>query len=658
MTGLRNCVVALFLLLSVAMAQTSTADRMDEYLTRLTGFGFTGAVLVAGDGKVILEKGYGLADRRRGLSFTKDTVIDIGSNTKDLTKTAILQLAQNQKLDLGDRLPKFFANVPADKAMITVEQLMEHTAGLGMYSGRDEERITKEEFLRRVFSAPLIAAPGTEENYSNPGYSVLAAIIEKVSGQSYDQYVQDHILRPAGMTTTGYILPQWRDGQLARNYQDGEEQPATFDLPHLPDGPSWNLRGNGGTLSTVGDMYKFHLALRGDTLLKPEYKAKLFDVNSPLMLVGGNGVHFFVYQTEPANRLVILLATTDPRVRATDVSRRLVTIARGNDSALPPQLARTDKETLARLAGSYQLPSGAQLQVTAKDDHLLVAGTNEAGFRLMQGTTRGNQEQMEKISARVKAMLEAGAKGDYTLIHKALGATMPYDQLKPQEENLWQRRRERFGAFRGVTILGTSPGQGGYVTTARIDCERGSDYAQFIWGGGGMLRGIRPSMNMPGVLFYPQSATEFVNYDLTNGETVSLSFKPQGSRFIVAVQSSGAARATADNVSSGLPDNDAGRIVAAYIKAFNSGAEQAMQEFLEKYLAGSALASRPMSERLKIYQRLRDDMGDLTISSVAENRDSELAVTFQTATGKTAEFIFTPDPAEPQKLKALRIELR
>jgi CubicO group peptidase (beta-lactamase class C family) len=92
MTPLKTCLIALSLGAAVAVAQPALPEKIDEHLTRLTSNDLTGQVLVAQDGKVILEKGYGLADRKRNLPFTKDTVVDIGSNTKDLTKTAILQL--------------------------------------------------------------------------------------------------------------------------------------------------------------------------------------------------------------------------------------------------------------------------------------------------------------------------------------------------------------------------------------------------------------------------------------------------------------------------------------------------------------------------------------------------------------------------------------
>ena len=247
--------------------------------------------------------------------------------------------------------------------MITVQQLMDHTAGFGMYSGRDDEKVTKDEFLRRVLSAPLISEPGKKNNYSNPGYGLLAAIIEKVSGQYYEQYVQGHIFAPAAMAFTGYSIPKWREGQIAHTYAQGEDRGSTYDIPHIPDGVSWSLRGAGGTLSTLGDMYKFNLALESERLLSKEFKAKLFDMESPMVLVGGNGVHYFVYQREPANHVVVLIASSDAGLRATEINQQIASLAAGRDVPLPPKTARMDPAMLAKLAGDYKLASGAELTV-------------------------------------------------------------------------------------------------------------------------------------------------------------------------------------------------------------------------------------------------------------------------------------------------------
>lgn len=610
---------------------------------------------------MLLEKSYGFADRKRKLPFTKDTVFDIGSNTKDFTKMAILQLAEKKKLDLNDPITKFFDNVPPDKAVITVEQLMNHTAGIGMYSGCDDERLTKEEFLRRVFGAALISEPGKRNNYSNPGYGLLAAIIEKVSGQTYEQYVTEHIFKPAGMTTTGYVLPKWNDGQIARSYENDNERPSTFDLPHLPDGNSWSLRGNGGTLSTLGDMYKFHLALEGEQLLSKEFKVKLFDMDSPITLVGGNGVHYFVYLRDPADRLAVLIASTDAGLRATEIDTRIAALAKGREVALPPQVIKADPTALAKFAGTYKLPSGAELNVSVKGERLLVVGANQEGFNLLAGNKRGNPEQISKMNTQARTMLEAGAKGDHSLLHQAFDAALPFEQFKPRQDNLWQQRRERFGEFKGVKILGTVPSQGGYVTTAQLDFERRADYVQFMWGGGGILRGIRLTALPPGTTFFPQSATDFVSLNLTAGETITLSFKPKegGAGFNVVVKAANeSASLTAKTNAGKLPDTAAGRIATAYFNAFNSGDETVIKEFFLTHLSKSSLASRSMEDRLKIFQQMRGDLGELKADRVTAADEQSLTVAAQTKDGEAVEFRFELDSAEPQKLKALRVERR
>jgi hypothetical protein len=540
---------------------------------------------------------------------------------------------------------------------------MDHTAGFGMYSGRDDEKVTKEEFLRRVLTAPLISAPGKQENYSNPGYGLLAAIIEKASGQSYEQYLAEHIFNPAGMTVTGYLIPKWRDGQLAHSYANGDDRGSTYDVPHLPDGVSWSLRGAGGTLSTLGDMYRFHLALEGEKLLSNSFKAKLFDMNNPASLVGGNGVHYFVYLREPADRIAILIASTDAGVRAIEIDEHILSLAKGKDAPPPPQTIKLDPAALAKFAGNYKLPSGAELNVSVSGEHLFVASKNQEGFDALAGAKRGSPEQMKRMSDQVRVMLEAGAKGDHTFVHKAFGAAMPLEDFKPRQEALWRRRQEKLGQFKGLTIMGTVPSQGNFVTTARLEFERGVDYSQFIWGGG-MLRGILPSAPAPGIHFFASSAMDFVSFKPASGESIGLSFKTdeKGSGFRLTVEEKTGAVASKPApekaVGARLPDTPAGRVAAAYLKAFNSGDEKAMTGFFLNHLSKTSQESRPMEERLKIFHRMRDDLGELQVESISDDAEQGLTVTMQAKEGGSVELRFEMDASEPQKLRGLRVERR
>jgi CubicO group peptidase (beta-lactamase class C family) len=316
------------------ISNENALKQITQFLDQMKARGFTGAVLIAKNGEILLDQGYGLANRTQNIPITGTTVFDIGSNTKDFTHTAILQLAASGKLKLTDPLGKFFPNVPADKKAITVEQLIQHTAGLPTYSGKDKELLLREDFLKRIFATPLISEPGKKENYSNPGYSVLAAIIETVSKESYEQYLKEHIFEAAGMTSTGYALPNWNANRIAHTYSGNQDRGSTIDYSHPPEGPSWNLRGNGGTLSTLRDMYQFYEAVVSGKLIPRRSNLSLFSSKEPVALAGSDGYHFFLYQRMPRIGVTILMATTNAEIQAPQVVRPIVAILTGKQPAV------------------------------------------------------------------------------------------------------------------------------------------------------------------------------------------------------------------------------------------------------------------------------------------------------------------------------------
>ena len=182
--------------------------RLEDYLKENESNGFSGAVLVAVHNDVILEKGYGLADRETRVPMTTSSVFDIGSITKQFTATAILKLVEQNKLKVTSRLTDFFEQVPEDKRYITIHQLLTHTSGISSYTGDDYEYVTDNEFLTTVLSRELEAKPGEQYIYSNVGYSLLGIIVERASGLPYEQFLQRFLFQTAGMGTTGYLQPQ------------------------------------------------------------------------------------------------------------------------------------------------------------------------------------------------------------------------------------------------------------------------------------------------------------------------------------------------------------------------------------------------------------------------------------------------------------------
>ena len=184
-----------------------------------------------------------------------DTVYDIGSLTKQFTAAAVVKLEMLGRLDVHQPIGDWLGPVPPDKAGITVQQLLTHTSGLVDSLGDDYQRLTRRQLVTRALASPLRSAPGTAYHYSNVGYSLLAVIIERASGTGYEQFLAHHLLRPARMTRTGYALPHWRRSDVAVEYDARGSAAGPAVRPSVGgERPWWNLRGNGGLLSTARDL--------------------------------------------------------------------------------------------------------------------------------------------------------------------------------------------------------------------------------------------------------------------------------------------------------------------------------------------------------------------------------------------------------------------
>jgi CubicO group peptidase (beta-lactamase class C family) len=306
--------------LLLVLAQTLTAQqpivrdslgqRLDSLLRAALARGFHGSVLVARRGEVVLLNGYGFANHATNTRFSPSTLVQIGSNTKDFTATAIYQLIERGRLRLSDSLPRFFEGVPADKRGITVRHLLDHTAGLPLGMGGDERPLTKAQMFQELWALTLLSPPGSGKRYSNLGYSILAAIIEQLSGQPFDAYLARNIFGPAGMRETGLLLPRFDPARIAHGYAEAQDRGVILDLPHDADGHLWNLRGNGGHLSTVSDMLRFYRALRGPALLRDEqHRRAVIPFDQPGVWAGSDMTSFFLFANFPGAEIELFIAS-------------------------------------------------------------------------------------------------------------------------------------------------------------------------------------------------------------------------------------------------------------------------------------------------------------------------------------------------------------
>jgi CubicO group peptidase (beta-lactamase class C family) len=255
-------------------------ERLEAYLNRLVAADvFSGTVLVARDGRPVFQKAYGLADKKSNLPNRLDTKFNISSMEKMFTGVAIAQLAEQGKLSFDDTIARHLPDYPNRQAAdtVTIHQLLTHTSGMGDYfgSGLEEARgnlRSVKDYFPLFAKSRLFSAPGAKWSYSNAGYIVLGAIIEEASGQSYFDYLREHVCKPAGMSNTDFYETDSNTPNLAVGYTNLGPSGGLEVLSRADNISILPVRGSpaGGGYSTVEDLLKFDVALRTHKLLNPK----------------------------------------------------------------------------------------------------------------------------------------------------------------------------------------------------------------------------------------------------------------------------------------------------------------------------------------------------------------------------------------------------
>ncbi|MEE9361590.1 MAG: serine hydrolase domain-containing protein [Cellulophaga sp.] len=289
--------IVFILIISCKNNQQRTEKSIEEiairdYSERLKEKEFSGVILISINDSIIHNKGYGFRDRTQNILNEPNTIFDIGSITKQFTGAGIMKLVMAGELSLDDNITKYFNNVPTDKKRINIHHLLTHSSGLIDIIGDDYKAITQDIFINTVFKTELISPIGEKYNYSNVGYSLLAIVIEKISGINYEEYLNKEVFIPSDMHGTGYILPNWNKKSIAKGYLNGEEFKRPNEENWSDDGPYLNLKGNGGILSNVSDLLKWSKAINNHLILN-EKATK--DYLHPHILEYEDGNSFYGY---------------------------------------------------------------------------------------------------------------------------------------------------------------------------------------------------------------------------------------------------------------------------------------------------------------------------------------------------------------------------
>ena len=232
---------------------------------------FSGTVLVAKDGKPVFREGFGFANRELNVPMTPDSVLRLGSITKQFTAASILQLAEQGKLSIDDPVSKYYAAAPAAWSKITVRHLLTHRSGIPSYTGLpgffEKQSMfarTPEQIVELTRDMPLEFEPGAQHAYNNTGYVLLGYIIEKASGQTYADYLQQHIFTPLGLKHTGYddtktLLPGRAAGYGFADGAWNNSDYISMTLPHAA----------GSLYSNVDDLLLWEEALFSGKVVSP-----------------------------------------------------------------------------------------------------------------------------------------------------------------------------------------------------------------------------------------------------------------------------------------------------------------------------------------------------------------------------------------------------
>lgn len=363
----------------VSTVDANLSARLDEYVNAFneaySSHKINGSIIISKEGKIAANRSYGMADFENNIAFTQDTGSLLCSTTKLFTAIGIMQLDEKGLLTLDDKVSKYIPNQYRGDD-ISIGHLLTHTSGITRDitdSGiiNPYQNTPKEELVSLVNKKPLVFEPGTNMSYSNAGYHLLAFIIEKVSGMSFEEYMKKNILEPSGMKASGLSASREEINSLAVGYEykySRFNKKMPFDMS--------NVYGSGNMYSTTYDMYLFDKALREEKLLSKEALNKMTSDNTGLGLDYGYGCfvgklkehkwfghagnlsngYFSYYVRFPEDDLAVIMLFNTTWNDNSSIMKAISAIALGEEYMLPYKREgiELDKAELDKFAGRYE----------------------------------------------------------------------------------------------------------------------------------------------------------------------------------------------------------------------------------------------------------------------------------------------------------------
>jgi CubicO group peptidase (beta-lactamase class C family) len=358
---------------------------------------FNGTVLVAKEGKVVFNEGYGFADAVSKKTNDANTIFQIGSVTKQFTVAAIMKLQEERKLSVSDYIGKYFPELEGGDS-ITIHHLLTHRSGLYNYTDDTAMwygRLSKEKLIDYTNKRSVLFKPGAKMQYNNTGYALLGYLIEKLSGKKYEQYIRDNFFKPLKMTSSGFDFANLSSPHKPKGYYDNG---TTHMQARVID--STVSYSAGAIYSTTGDMLKWSGAILNQKLIKPAswklmttnhsekygYGLVIDSVAGEKNIWHNGGLDGFVstFYNLPNQKITIVVFANYMQSNTIRVANTLAAAMLNKPYDLPK--GRTEislpAETLKQYVGKYQLAPTFAITITLEDAKMMAQATGQPKFQV------------------------------------------------------------------------------------------------------------------------------------------------------------------------------------------------------------------------------------------------------------------------------------
>jgi len=538
------------------LAGSTRVIQIDAFLRHLAQLGiFSGQALIARHDSVLLNRGYGFADRAHAVPIGTSTAFDIASLAKQFTGAAVLRLAQDRRLALNDSIGRWLSDVPSDKRGITIAELATHTAGIPRELDQEDSDHfgldldpPRDSVVRAVLAKPLRFSPGSKYEYSNMGFVLLAAIVERAAGQPFQDYVRNQFFRPAGLTHTGFQSDtrRWNPRLVARAYADLYDDGSPLERPD-----SWRGLGGAGVVTTASDFLTWHRALRAASVLLTDPRARLSAPGAPdyaygwqaarradgtvsvVFHAGGHPRSFSAeFRYYPGQDVVVIVLCNirhDDILMQSDIIANVSDYITGRDSVMTdvPEAGPPSRHT--RITGTYAVSGSDSLVIwRSSTSELWLAPVGQRAYDLVYGTdsTDTRTERMMRLTRSFVDSVRSLRCENHAPHASRVHTYEIRVAMWPARWCTWQRS----GAFRGLETLGVASYT--YSTTrasvvGRLRFGNQVHVVQWLWDGDE----LRKSWSSHDVLF-PASRElgslpngDFAVYDWFTGRTITLTIE-------------------------------------------------------------------------------------------------------------------------------------